>query len=80
MDKKFNKAMKAQKQQLEQENRICDATYDAIQEFINQGMFLDVESPYSTVMIEDPDTKRLSIIVELDGVEYEMTVHKVSHN
>lgn len=72
--------MKSAKQQLEQENKICDATYDAIQEFINQGMFLDIKNPFSTVMIEDPETKRLSIIFDIDDVEYEMTVHKVSRN
>ena len=73
MNQMFEEELAKEQGQLQVQNNITDSVYEAIQEAITQDKFI-IKDGGSVAMGENPNSKKLSIIFWMDGVEFEMRI------
>ena len=73
MSQVFEEELAKEQAQLQVQNNITDSVYEAVQEAIAQGKFI-IKDSNSVAMGENPNSKKRSIIIWMDGVEFEMRI------
>lgn len=73
MSQVFEEELAKEQTQLQVQNNITDSVFTAIQDAIVEGKFI-IKDGGSVAMGENSNTKKLSIIFWMDGVEFEMRI------